>query len=160
MRIPMKRLAPLAVLLPVLVGESACRTTETSGPALSASVGELRVASPTQGWEVLHGSDVVGLVVFFRANGPAEDSLYMVRNVWHQDLGLIDAFGRAYRYVPHQEDPAWVGSGSVRQGVEHILGLSGCVLSEFPLAEERRPTSPGEREQRRMSPPNPLGGGS
>ena len=156
----MKLLAALAVLLPALVGGSACMTTRTSRPALSAAVGELRVASPTRGWEVVHGSDVVGLVVYFRANGPAEDSVYMVRNIWHQDLGMIDAFGRAYRYMPHQEDPAWVGSGSVRQGVEHILGLSGCLLSEFPLAEERRPTSPGEREQRRMSSPNPLGGGS
>ena len=85
---------------------------------------------------------------------------YMVRNVWHQDLGLIDAYGRAYRYVPHSSDPAWVGSGSVRQGVERILGLAGCELSEFPLAAEARPASPGELEQRRMNPPNPLEQGS
>jgi len=156
----MKSLVSLAVLLPTLVGGSSCRTTETSGPALSASVGELRVASPAQGWEVVHGPEIVGLVVFFEADGPAEDSVYMVRNVWHQDLGMIDAFGRAYRYVPHHEDPAWVGSGSVRQGVERILGLSGCELSEFPLAEEPWPASPGEREQRRITSPNPLEGGS
>ena len=154
----MKHLALPALLALVPLG--ACRTTETSGPALSAAVGELRVASPSQGWEVRHGSEVVGLVVFFEANGPAEDSLYMVRNVWHQDLGLIDAFGRAYRYVPHHSDPAWVGSGSVRQGVERILGLQGCALHEFPLPAESLPASPGELEQRRMSLPNPLEQGS
>lgn len=156
----MKRLALLASLVSFLGIGSACRTTVSSGPALSASVGELRLASPTQGWEVFHDSEIVGLVVYFRADGPAEDSVYMVRNVWHQDLGLIDAFGRAYRFVVHHEEPAWVGSGSVRQGVERILGLEACELAEFPLQEEAWPATPGEREQRRMTSPNSLDQGS
>jgi hypothetical protein len=84
----------------------------------------------------------------------------MVRNVWHQDLGMIDAFGRAYRYVVHHEEPVWVGSGSVRQGVERILGLENCELAEFPLPEEARPSTPGEGEQRRMTSPNSLERGS
>lgn len=155
MKGPMERLAFLFLVL-----LAACRTTETRGPAISAAVGELRVASPAQAWEVQCDGELAGLLVFFEADGAQEDSLYMVRNVWHQDLGMIDAFGRAYRYVPHSADPAWVGSGSVLSGVERILGRSGCRLSEIPLPAEARPATPGELEQRRIPPRNPLEPGS
>ena len=64
----------------------------------------------------------------------------MVRNLYGQDLGWIDHLGRAYRLLPHQEDPAWVGTGTVAGGAEQILGTKGpCTLAETPL-----PGSPEE----------------
>lgn len=73
----------------------------------------------------------MGLVVQFQESGGVRDSLYVVRNTWHQDLGLIDGLGRAFRYVPHREEPVWVGSGTVLSGAQRILGVSGpCRLLE------------------------------
>ena len=131
----------------------ACQTVET-GRTLVSEPGELRLAAPARAWEVREDGDVIGLVVFFRSPSRPADSVYMVRNVWHQDLGLIDAFGRAYRYMPHQEDPAWVGSGTVAQGVERVLAARGpCELSEIPFPDVQGPAStPGEAQRRRKTP--------
>jgi hypothetical protein len=77
-------------------------------------------------------------VVLFQERGLARDSIYVVRNPWHQDLGLIDGHGRAYRYVPHLEEPVWVGSGTVSAGARAILGLADdCELIE--IEEELKP---------------------
>lgn len=112
-----------------------------------AATADMRVGAPTRAWEILDGSDVAGLLVFFEALAAVEDSLYVVRNVWHQDLGFVDAYGRAFRYLPHHAEPAWVGSGTVLQGVERILAREKCKLLEMPFQEPRRPRSPGEVER-------------
>ncbi len=139
----------LGKLLPVLTGVavlSACRVTEIKRPI--AATADMRIGAPTRAWEILdEASDVAGLLVFFEALGAAEDSLYIVRNVWHQDLGLVDAYGRAFRYLPHHREPAWVGSGTVLQGVERILAKEKCKLLEMPFQEPQRPRSPGEVER-------------
>jgi hypothetical protein len=46
-----------------------------------------------------------------------------VRNVWNQELGRVDADGRAWRYRPHGDQPLWLGTGPVADGVFAILGL-------------------------------------
>ena len=55
-------------------------------------------------------------MVLFQEDGAARDSVYVVRNLWHQALGLIDGLGRAYRYLPHEEEPAWVLADRSRAG--------------------------------------------
>jgi len=124
----------------------ACQVTEIKTPIAASA--EMRVGSPARAWEVLDADgEVVGLLVYFRALGRSEDSLFMVRNVWHQDLGLVDAYGRAFRYLPHHRDPAWIGTGTVRQGVERILDLETCELAELPFVEPEHPLSPGDVER-------------
>ena len=155
----------LAIGLATLLS-GACRTIKIRRPSISAA-GEVRVAEPKRAWEVWRGDEAIGLAVFFESQNAPEDSLYMVRNVWHQDLGLIDAFGRAYRYLPHHREPAWVASGTVLQGVEGILDTASCRLVEVPFLDSipRRKPSPGEIEQQRIdvnfpritSPPAPVG---
>ena len=126
----------------------ACHTVGIRSPI--AATGELKVGLPARAYEVVHGEqELVGLVVRFEGARP-EESCFIVRNIWHQDLGLIDDLGRAYRYLPHHREPAWVGSGTVRTGVERILALEGCHLFEVPFRETRTATSPGERERRRV----------
>ena len=124
-----------------------CYTVETKRPI--AATAEMRVGLPARAWEVVSGeSELVGLVILFESPRPME-SHYMVRNVWHQDLGLIDSLGRSYRYLPHHREPAWVGSGTIVRGVERILDSGDCQLVEVPFRETRHATSPGELEQRR-----------
>jgi len=133
---------------------SGCRTIESKRPI--AATGEVRVGLPARAWEVVsEGRELVGLVVLFENPRP-EESHYMVRNVWHQDLGLIDSLGRSYRYLPHHREPAWVGSGTISRGVERILGLSDCQLFEVPFRETHHATSPGELEQRRADRADPA----
>ena len=60
---------------------------------------------------------------------------FSVRNAHQHELGLVDSFGRAYRYRPHQEEPEWLGTGTVEEGVRRILELSEEALLE-PVALE------------------------
>ncbi len=130
----------------------ACQTTETRRPI--AATGEIEVGTPARCWEVVAGaSEPAGLLVLFEGSSP-ETAHYMVRNIWHQDLGLIDAYGRAYRYLPHHKSPAWVGTGTVQEGVARILERADCALFEVPFgdaqvleaASERDPSETGDAD--------------
>src|SRR5262245_26057068 len=124
---------------------SGCLTTEMR-PVASPPAPVVRVGARARMGEV-RGSDArLGLVVRCQEHGAARDSVYVVRNPWHQDLGLIDGLGRAYRYLPHEEEPAWVGSGTVLQGAERILDASECELvdvSDEAAELPARSTTPG-----------------
>jgi hypothetical protein len=137
------RLCRLAFTLLV----SGCLTTEMR-PVASSPAPVVRIAERARMWEVRRAGERIGLVVLFQEDGAARDSVYVVRNPWHQDLGLIDGLGRAYRYLPHEEEPAWVGSGTVLQGAERILGVNECLLvdvSEEAAALPAKSTTPGSR---------------
>jgi len=121
------RWTALALLL------SGCRTVETR-PVPGAPPPVLRVGARTRAWEVRHGAERLGQVVLFQERGLARDCVYVVRNAWNQDLGLIDGLGRAYRYVPHLDEPTWVGSGTIALGAERILGAADCTLVELETA--------------------------
>lgn len=114
----------------------ACRTTETRSVS-SERTPLVRVGTRARTWEVRCGGELLGLVVSFQERGLARDSLYFVRNPWNQDLGLIDGLGRAYRYLPHREEPSWVGTGTITAGAERILDAAApCELVEVgPLGE-------------------------
>jgi hypothetical protein len=70
------------------------------------------------------GQSPRGFVVLFEASNSPQEAVYVVRNLYQQDLGIVDAWGRAFRYQPHEDDPEWVGSGSVIRGVQQILSTA------------------------------------
>jgi len=112
-----------------LLACAGCRTTET---VASAPVPEVRLGKRERTWEVHCEGESLGFVVLFQERGRVRDSLYVVRNPWHQDLGMIDGLGRAFRYLPHREEPVWVGSGTIAAGAREILGAElDCVLVEL-----------------------------
>ena len=114
-----------------LVGCAACRTIATS-EVTSVPAKSARVGTCERVWEVRGGEELFGLVVQFQEHGYARDSLYVVRNAWHQDLGVIDGLGRAFRYLPHCAEPVWVGSGTITAGAREILGADAeCILIEL-----------------------------
>ena len=127
----MSRLAaPLACVL--LAG--GCIVSERRGPLDSESTAVIRRGVPSRAWRVMAGEREVGCVVFFESTAWPEDSLYVVRNPWQQDLGVIDSKGRAYRYVPHLEEPQWVGTGTVAEGAARVLHADlPCALVEMAL---------------------------
>jgi hypothetical protein len=91
-------------------------------------------AAPDRAWRVAGPDRDHGFVVRFREEGDAERAYFSVRNVHLQDLGIVDARGRAYRYRPHQRDPEWVGSGTVLEGARRILDAPApCRLEEVAL---------------------------
>lgn len=97
----------------------------------------MRVGTRARSWDVYQAGECVGRVMLFQERGSIEDSIYVVRNPWNQDLGLIDGLGRAYRYLPHHKQPAWVGSGTIALGVERILGReTACLLVETDVAPD------------------------
>lgn len=108
-----------------------CRTIATS--TVSSTPDSLpRLGKQTKSWEVQRNGELLGLVVLFQESGRVRDSIYVVRNPWHQDLGLVDGLGRAYRYLPHHQEPAWVGSGTILTGAQSILAVEGpCELVEM-----------------------------
>jgi hypothetical protein len=137
----------ILLTLLLVLGLASCRTIEIRRPV--KNTGTVRVGLPGNAWEVYaEDGELAGLVVLFEEPGSAQ-GLYMVRNIWHQDLGLIDVLGRAYRYLPHHKEPAWIGSGSVTQGIARILGVESCELVEVPFRAEEAGAAPGQMEQRR-----------
>lgn len=118
-----------SLLVLALLGEG-CRTIETRSVS-SAQQPTVRVGARSRAWEVRRGAERLGQVVLFQERGLVGDSVYVVRNAWNQDLGLIDGLGRAFRYLPHLEEPAWVGSGTITLGAERILGVAECTLVEL-----------------------------
>jgi hypothetical protein len=129
------------LLLSIVLLGSGCRTVSTREVS-STPPPSVRVGTHARTWEVVSGGERLGLVVLFEHARHAQGSLYVVRNAWHQDLGLIDALGRAYRYLPHHEEPAWVGSGTVAAGAQRIFGATAeCELLE--LSEPASDPLPG-----------------
>ena len=117
----------------VLLG-GACRTVATE--VSSSPTPTVRVGARTRSWELQRQGEPLGIVVLFQEHGHARDSVYVVRNLWHQDLGLIDGLGRAFRYLPHLEEPTWVGSGTVLAGAQRILDAEGdCALVELAVPD-------------------------
>jgi hypothetical protein len=124
----------------------ACRTIATE--VSSSPTPGVRVGGRARAWELQREGEPLGLVILFQERGSSRDSLYVVRNLWHQDLGLIDGLGRAFRYLPHLDEPAWVGSGTVLAGAQRILEADGaCELVELEDAEalESSPTPASQR---------------
>jgi len=94
-------------------------------------------------WEVWSESRCLGSVVRYEDPTDRARAFYAVRNTAQQDLGVVDLEGRAWRYQPHEHDPAWLGTGTVQQGVARILGIEGtCTLTEVPVERLSRESTP------------------
>ena len=120
MKLSLTSIALLAALT------SACTITAEQAPVgLSQAI---VLPTPAVGsWTARDGLHEVGSVVRYQeAIGP-QRHLFSVRNVHEQDLGLIDASGRAWRLRPHQE-PELLGTGTVAEGAARILGVPGLAL--------------------------------
>lgn len=129
---------------------TACQTIDSQVQPVAVS-SEARTGRPVQAWEAVGGhGERLGLVVRFEATA-REEVHFIVRNVWHQDLGLIDANGRAYRFRPHSPEPFWVGTGTVPEGVQRVLASEPCELFEVEFKEPDPARTPGERERRRAT---------
>jgi hypothetical protein len=78
-------------------------------------------------WELREAERVLGFVVRFETGEAISKTYYSVRNEHHQELGLVDADGRAWRYRAHQRDPEWLGTGTVVNGARLILDGSASA---------------------------------
>ncbi|MEC7232910.1 MAG: hypothetical protein VX015_11925 [Planctomycetota bacterium] len=106
-------------------------TTTQDPPGIERAV--LTPVPAVRAWVVMEEGRVEGSVVRYAERGQGGRFLYVVRNVWDQDVGVVDELGRAWRRVPHQED-RWLSTGTVADGVRRILDLGrGCALSEQPI---------------------------
>lgn len=121
----------LICLLAFAIG--ACRTTTTSRTTSSPGVVVTRTAA-VRAWEVWDGDHRLGTIVRYEDPTDLARAFYSVRNLDQQDLGLVDLQGRAWRYLPHQREPAWLGTGTVTQGAARILdGDASVELREISI---------------------------
>lgn len=129
----------LAILGFAVFSGLGCRTSVHSAPASTGSAAPT-LSQPRRAWEVVDLDRVVGVVVEFDALGTDPRRFFSVRNTWHQELGLVDAVGRAWRYQPHARDAEWVGTGTIVEGAARILG----TRPEAELIEVRLETLASE----------------
>jgi hypothetical protein len=124
---------PAALLLALAL--AGCTTTVHSAPPGLANAVVAR-SLPTRGWELWEETRRAGSVVRYDEEGRAARAWFSVRNPHGQELGMVDADGRAWRYKPHQREPVWLGTGTVLQGACRILGAGPTAsLVEVPLAD-------------------------
>ncbi len=132
------------LLVPLALGAFvvACRTTvSTSPPSTPNAVVTRTVAN--RAWEVWSASECLGSVVRYEDPADPTRAFYAVRNTEQQDLGVVDLEGRAWRYMAHEHDPAWLGTGTVVQGAARILGGDEtCTLREVAVESLSRPAAP------------------
>lgn len=126
------------LILPLAL--AACLTEQTSAPPhLEDAV--VTSLAPAAAWVVEEGGRTRGSVLLFEEGGDGH-ALYVVRNEHRHDLGTIDRLGRARRLRPHEE-PLWVGTGPVLDGVRLILDLGpGASLRPVPVHELREGPEP------------------
>lgn len=132
---------PLLVGIVLACTQTGCVTTSRSVSPREEF--DVRHAAATRAWLVVDGSQTIGEMVRYDDRAGAR-FFYSVRNLLHQELGLIDSLGRAYRFRAHQPEPTWTGTGPVLEGVRRILESSSAselrevAVSELLLAREPR----------------------
>jgi len=118
--------------------------TESKDLVVGMEMGAPTFADPVKAWEVVENGEVVGRVVIFQVRDE-EERFFQIRNVHHQDLGMVDSEGRWWRYDLHSDQPVWLGTGTVRGGICQILGAGlDAPFYEVPLdtlADEAREAS-------------------
>lgn len=81
----------------------------------------MRASEPVDAWVLRESGRPVGALVRFEEAGGGR-FLYSVRDGYGFDRGIVDAEGRAWRFVPHAE-PEWKSTGTVLAGAGAILEL-------------------------------------
>ena len=104
------------------------------------------VGTPVGVWALYTRGEEVGRLVRYDSPVAATPSgadgqrvLFAVQNAWGQDIGLVDALGRAWRFRPWSDEPEWVGTGTVIDGARRVLGLD-----EAPRAVPHHPDAAPE----------------
>ena len=129
---PQVKLLPLLCTPALLLAASGCLTEVSHSPA-PAPGAPPAVSLASRAWEVVEQSRVAGVVIEF-SERDGERRFFSVRNALQQELGMVDAYGRVWRFLPHDEDSEWLGTGTVGEGAGQILGLEGEVeLFEIDL---------------------------
>lgn len=140
----MRALRTLVCLLPFLAPALASCVSHTAERPKGFELAAPTRSRAIEAWEVVDGGRVVGTVVVFEVQGRTE-RFFLVRNPHQQELGMVDAEGRWWRYAPHAAEPDWLGSGTVRDGVCRILGApADAPFYEVPLSTlVREASAPG-----------------
>lgn len=109
-----------------------CRTRRSHAPA-NMEGGRPQSLRAARAFEVRAEGELAGYLVLYESEGAARDFYYAVQNELRQELGMIDALGRAWRFRAFQREPDWIGTGTVAQGAAAVLGLAGePALLEVP----------------------------
>jgi hypothetical protein len=128
-------LACAAFVASLALTGAACRTTRRAAQAPAEDAQPIH-STPRRAWRLLDGERLAGWVISFREEAGGEREFYSVRNEFQQELGLIDALGRAWRYRPFEERPEHIATSTVVEGARAILGASSAArLVEVSLAE-------------------------
>ncbi|MFN0007598.1 MAG: hypothetical protein ACKVXR_06795 [Planctomycetota bacterium] len=109
-------------LLLLVLSLGACRTTTSQVP--DPSTVSVARAVPVRAWELWQEGLLLGSLVRFEETGDGGRAFYSVRNREGQEMGLIDIDGRIWRHRQHERRPEWLGTGTVEEGSERILGGS------------------------------------
>ena len=126
----------LALALLLALPAASC-TTESNHRPIGLDEGAPTLATAVEAWEVVEAGQVVGTVVVFEVDGTGE-RFFQVRNPHQQELGMVDAEGRWWRYDPHADEPEWLGTGTVREGICRLLGAGPeAPFYDVPLATLR-----------------------
>lgn len=129
---------------------SSCITSRSSAP-INLEHAAPRHSRPTAAWALATetvraieagaaqpASRPLGYLVRFESVNDPDVFFFSVRNGWHQELGLIDHTGRAYRFQPHGEEAEWLSSGTVEDGMRAILQAPpAALLREIDLQDLR-----------------------
>jgi len=121
----------------------ACTSAREQAP-INADTAVVQRLAPQCAWRVIDQGTVVGFVVRFVDPKLSTRCSYSVRNTLHQELGSIDELGRAWRFVPHQREAAWVLTSTVARGSARILGASENAKLEpveLEMLREQAPTA-------------------
>jgi len=109
---------------------SAACTSESQSQRTSPKLPVITRALPVRGWEVRDDGRLAGSVLLYTEPERTNMGYYSVRNAQGQVLGMVDFDGRAWRYRVHEEQPEWLGTGTVLEGVRRILGTSALAALE------------------------------
>ena len=118
--------------LALCVATCGCVETTTHHPVGAGEEHTLHRVPLVAAWDVVDGGRVVGAVLRFeRAATPSAEleSIFIVRNEHGQDVGLVDALGRAWRKRPHAPDEP-VGAGTLEAGARRILDVGAGARLE------------------------------
>ena len=115
------------LLLPIvaLTALGCVSSKDSSPPGLDSAV--VQHSKATRAWNLRSQGVAVGSVIRYESVLGPDRFYFIVRNRHEQDMGLVDALGRAYRNRPFEDEPEWLGSGTVLDGARLILGLGGAV---------------------------------
>lgn len=108
-----------------------CRT-ETKRSEAETQALEAAVSAATRAWELVLDGRVVGVLVQFEERGGSR-RFFSVRNEAQQELGMVDAQGRAWRFLPHSEDPEWLGTGTVLEGACRVLDIPSTAAEAYEV---------------------------